>query len=276
MATRKFAVFGNPVEHSRSPEIHQAFARQAGIDITYDKILVPTNEFTTVVKRFVDDGGDGFNVTVPFKEEAHALADSLSPGAGATGAVNTVSVDEGRLIGYNTDGPGLITDMVGNLGWSLGDRRILILGAGGAVRGILWAMLQQHPKSIDIFNRTAERARQLIADYDDSRLHSVDEPGGVYDVVVNGTSAALQGQSISLPDGIIGKDTRCYDLVYGGEATAFTSWGRKQGSAEAVAGLGMLVEQAALAFNIWTDFKPETKSVIRDLRGRIDNPKETP
>lgn len=274
MSTRKFAVFGNPVEHSRSPEIHQAFARQAGLDITYDKILAPTDGFAAAMKDFVDHGGDGFNVTLPFKEEACRLADSLSPGAQATGAANTIAVDNRKLVAYNTDGPGLITDMIANLGWPLRDQHILVLGAGGAVRGILWALLQREPQRVDIFNRTASRAESLAGHYDDPRLQRIETLEGTFDLIINGTSAGLQGESLDLPPGIVGPDTRCYDLLYAGETTGFNAWARQQGCLEAVDGLGMLVEQAALAFKIWTDHKPETKPVIRDLRANLSHPGE--
>lgn len=271
MSARKLAVFGNPVSHSRSPEIHQAFARQAGIRVVYEKILAPLDGFESEVKKFIDAGGTGFNVTLPFKQEACRLMAACSDGARVSQAVNTVTIRNGRLIGDNTDGTGLVKDINVNLGWPLRDQRILMLGAGGAVRGALWALLQEAPGKVDLFNRTREKAEALVAHYGDSRLESVTElRGDPYDLIINGTSAGLGGEFAGLPEAVIGEDTRCYDMIYG-STTPFTAWCRDKGTGAIADGLGMLVEQAAFSFAIWFEFHPDTAAVIQDLRASLQN-----
>lgn len=266
MTISKLAVFGNPVVHSRSPQIHQAFARQAGLKIDYQRLLAPEDGFEASVRDFVNAGGVGFNVTLPFKEQAWRLVDERSPGAEATGAVNTVAVTEAGMAGYNTDGPGLVTDLLANRGWPVEQQRILVIGAGGAVRGVLWAMLQQDPESIDIYNRTPARAETLVDHYDDARLRPVTEPQHEYHLVINGTSAGIKGEPLALPDHIVGVHTRCYDMSYGAGVTPFNRWAQDHGCPDTADGLGMLVEQAALAFSIWFGFNADTKAVISELR----------
>lgn len=272
MNAHKLAVFGNPVSHSRSPEIHQAFARQAGIRVVYEKILAPLDGFESEVRKFTDAGGWGFNVTLPFKEQAFRLMAACSEGARASQAVNTVTIRNDSLIGDNTDGPGLVKDITVNLGWPLRDQRILILGAGGAVRGALWALLQEEPGKVDLFNRTPEKAEALVAHYGDARLESVTElQGDPYGLIINGTSAGLGGEFAELPDAVIGRDTRCYDMIYGSGTTPFNAWCRDKGARAIANGLGMLVEQAALSFAIWFEFHPETAPVIQDLKVSLEN-----
>lgn len=269
----RLAVFGNPVSHSRSPDIHNAFALQSGLDVRYVKILAPLNGFRATVKTFVEGGGRGFNVTVPFKHEAFKICNDVTDAARLSEAVNTVSVMEGNHIkGDNTDGAGLIRDLQANLGWKLAGKRVLILGAGGAASAVLPALLATRPSSIDIHNRTHARAVALasrlgpaVRTVDDEALESG------YDLVISAVSAGLSGKQMTLPSSIIGSRTRCYDLIYSGTATPFNRWAEELGCGECSDGLGMLVEQAALAFNIWFDFMPDTHVVIRALRATLAN-----
>ena len=265
----RLAVFGNPVSHSRSPEIHTLFGQQANIALTYEKRFAERDGFALAVAKFVSEGATGFNVTVPFKHEAMLLADELSPSARLSEAVNTISVGEdGRLIGDNTDGIGLITDMGTNLGWQLAGRTVLIIGAGGAVQGVLPALLEQRPDRVHILNRTPERARTLASHFDVQAV-TQETAADHYDVVISGSSAGLSAEDVALPARLIGPRTHCYDLIYAAKPTPFLRWARLAGCAEDSDGLGMLVEQAAAAFQIWFGFLPETKSVIARMRINI-------
>lgn len=267
----RLAVIGNPVAHSRSPEIHAAFALQAGIDVRYVRILAPLDGFRLAVESFVRDGGVGFNVTVPFKHEAYELCEEVSEAARISETVNTVSVKEGNVLsGDNTDGAGLVRDIRSNLGWKIAGKRILVLGAGGAVSGVLPTLLAEGPTAIDIYNRTHDKAVALASRFD-SRVRALDRHSleNAYDLIISGTSAGLSEDKIDLPAQIVGKNTRCYDMIYGADATAFNRWAKLAGAGEMSDGLGMLVEQAAFAFQIWFDFKPDTREVIRALRAAL-------
>lgn len=267
-----YAVFGNPIAHSRSPVIHGMFAAQCGEPIDYERILAPLNDFPGSVRAFVHRGGRGFNVTVPFKEEAWRLARRRTARAEKAGAVNTVTVGpDGFLSGDNTDGAGLVRDITHNLGWPLRDQNVLVVGAGGAVRGVLGPLLEQGPRSVLIVNRTAEKARELAA------LFAGDGPVGgggfgllddarAFDLVINGTSAQLGGEIPSLPGRIVDAGTRVYDMMYGRMPTLFNRWASAQGAGICTDGLGMLVEQAAEAFRVWRGRQPETAPVIAALR----------
>lgn len=284
----ELAVFGHPVAHSRSPEIHQQFARQAGIEISYQRIEAPLDGFAGAVNAFVAKGGAGFNVTVPFKAEAARLSDELSAEAGISGAVNTVTVaHNGRLLGDNTDGIGLVTDLEQRLGWEISGKSLLLVGAGGAVRGVLPALLRKRPAQIVLWNRTPPKAQKLMEDLN-SQLISLGEqaladwlsrhcrlwdvalePAG-FDLVINGTSAGLSGDIPALPAGSVGQNSCCYDMLYGSQETAFNQWAKRNGAAKTADGLGMLVEQAASAFRIWTGFSPDTDKVLAHLRDIIE------
>ena len=269
MAKRQLAVLGNPVAHSRSPEIHQDFARQTGIGLTYEKILVREGKFREVAAEFIGLGGIGFNVTLPYKGEAFAFVEHRSISASRSRAVNTVVIDaSGRIHGENTDGPGLVRDLTHNLEWDIADQRVLVLGAGGAVRGILWDLLQASPGYLHLYNRTASRARALTQQMADTRVTAViaDELEEGYDLVINGTSAGLSGQVPDLPKKVLGKHSCCYDLVYGPGITTFNSWCRETSNCEVADGLGMLVEQAALSFNLWFSREVRTRDLISTLR----------
>lgn len=266
----RYAVFGFPVKHSKSPMIHRAFARQTGhTEMEYTAIEVPADSFSTALTDFFGNGGKGLNCTVPLKELAFAAADETSERAARCGAVNTLALrEDGSLFGDNTDGIGLVTDLTSNLGVELEGRRILILGAGGAGRGILGPLLDRRPARLMIANRTPARAAQLVANFPDSTIAAggfSELAGSEFDIVINSTSASLSGQLPDLPDGILGGGGCCYDLAYANQPTAFVQWGQGQRAAVCVDGLGMLVEQAAEAFRIWRGVRPETSAVIRLL-----------
>lgn len=269
----KYVVIGNPVGHSKSPLIHQMFAQQTGEDIMYETLLSPVDEFKETVEAFRQGGGKGLNVTVPFKQDAFDLANKLSDYAEHAGAVNTLVLEEdGSIFGANTDGIGLVRDLVVNHDSPIKDKRILVLGAGGAVRGVLQPLLQQLPKQIYIANRTPERATQLANDMLDLREGCELAGGGFadiqgeFDLVINGTAASLQGIMPPITESCLSSGVHCYDMMYGGRPTAFEYWCEDQGAAKVMNGLGMLVEQAAESFSIWRGKMPDTKPVLKAMR----------
>lgn len=266
----RYAVMGNPIAHSKSPQIHALFAAQCGQRLTYEKLLVPLDGFEAAVDEFQKSGGQGFNITLPFKEQAWALADRRSARAERAGAVNTILFDpQGRRYGDNTDGAGLIRDLRDNHRVRLEDQRILILGAGGAVRGLLPALLQERPAEVVIANRTLSRAQELAAIFTDQqaslRACGFEDAGTGFQVVINGTSSGLSGDVPPLPPATIA-GTVCYDMLYGDVPTPFLQWAARQGCRQAIDGLGMLVEQAAEAFFLWRSVRPDTGPVIEALR----------
>ena len=266
----QYAVIGNPIEHSKSPLIHAAFARQTGQDLEYGRILGALDDFAGDVQRFVAAGGRGLNVTVPFKEQAFELATVLSERARRAGAVNTLSFDAGQACGDNTDGAGLVRDLGCNQRFNLGGSRILLLGAGGASRGVLFPLLDERPAAIVIANRTAAKGHDLAALADDARVSAcgLDElEGRQFDLIVNGTAAGLSGEVPRIPDDCLAAGGWTYDMMYASEPTAFVRWGRERGAVRALDGLGMLVEQAAESFYIWRGVMPDTGPVIDMLRG---------
>ena len=270
--TDRYAVFGNPIAHSKSPEIHRQFAIDTGQPITYEKQLVPLDGFAAAVREFIAIGGKGLNVTVPFKQEAFHLADQLTERARLAGAVNTLVVQpDGALLGDNTDGVGIVVDMAGNHQWPLTGKRILLLGAGGAVRGVLGPLLEQKPQLIVIANRNREKAEVLVAifsPFGEVQATGYEElPSSLFDIIINGTSASLSGDVPPLPGGVVGPETACYDMMYGKELTLFLAWAKAHGSIWMADGLGMLVEQAVESFRLWRGVKPQTKPVINRLRG---------
>ena len=268
--TDRYAVIGNPIEHSRSPQIHSAFARQTGEDIRYDRILGDLEEFEADVEAFFAAGGRGLNVTVPFKERAFRLADSLSERASAAGAVNTLIVREGGVLGENTDGIGLVRDLGCNHLFGFAGARVLLLGAGGAVRGVLHPLLDERPGSLIIANRTASKARALAestAGYGPVVGCGLDELAGRrFDLIINGTAAGLAAKVPQIPDDCLAESGWTYDMLYGRGPTAFVEWGQAHGAARALDGLGMLVEQAAESFRLWRGVQPDTNAVIESLR----------
>lgn len=264
-----YGVMGNPVAHSRSPQIHQMFAQQFAIRIDYQKILVEPGGFEQAVDSFRARGGRGLNVTVPFKLQAWSLCDELTARARLAEAVNTLWFAGDLLHGDNTDGTGLVRDITVNLGFPLARCRVLVVGAGGAARGILGSLLEARPAEIWIANRTVDKAVQLAQHF--THLGSVhgcglDQPRGTFDLVVNATAASLQGESLPLPQRLFSEQSLAYDLMYGEEATGFMNWSAQQGAARQSDGLGMLVEQAAASFTIWHGKTPRTQPVIAALR----------
>lgn len=269
--TDQYAVIGNPIQHSKSPEIHAAFAKQTRQDIQYQHILGDLEEFEADVHEFVATGGCGLNVTVPFKERAFHLADMSSERARDAGAVNTLVVRAEGLFGDNTDGVGLVRDLCRNHGFDFAGTRVLLLGAGGAVRGVLRPLLAQGPARLVVANRTAAKARALItAVTAGDALHGcgLDELAGEhFDLVINGTAAGLDAEVPQIPDDCLADGAWTYDMLYASQTTAFVEWGRAQGAARALDGLGMLVEQAAESFYLWRGVQPDTAAVIASLRG---------
>lgn len=269
--TDRYMVVGNPIAHSKSPQIHTMFAEQTGQDLVYDKQKVEAGEFLQVVDAFQQLHGRGMNVTVPYKHEAWEAVDELSPRAERAGAVNTIQIrNDGSRYGDNTDGVGLLRDLTINHGIALEDKNILILGAGGAVRGILEPLLNEKPNRISIANRTPERAEELAEQFLD--LGTI-EGGGFdeldgqhFDLIINGTAASLQGEIPPLPFDILAPDAVCYDLMYSSEPTPFMQWGEEFGAVKVLDGLGMLVEQAAESFELWRGVRPDTTPVIDALR----------
>ncbi len=268
-----FAVMGNPVKHSKSPEIHRLFAQQYGISMTYGRIQVDVGGFDQAVSHFSAHGGAGLNITVPYKVEAWQLCQHgkniLSPRADQAQAVNTLRFEkEGAIFGDNTDGAGLVADLQSNIAFSIKDKSILVIGAGGAVRGVIGSLLQCGSKTITITNRTLEKATILSERFGDGvQTVGLDRTGDTaFDLIINGTAASLEGLLPGISNQCINNSTLVYDMMYGNQPTVFMQWGLSSGAAQAHDGLGMLVEQAAESFYVWHQKRPDSQSVIRALR----------
>lgn len=272
--TDRYAVIGNPIAHSKSPQIHAAFAAQTGEAIEYGRILGNPTRFAEEVRGFVAEGGRGLNVTVPFKTDAFELLEDLSERARLAGAVNTIIVRDGGLLrGDNTDGTGLIRDLSLNHGVQLQGKRILLLGAGGAARGVLKPLIDAGPQRIQIANRTAAKA-EVLATMAEGPLHAsgLEELSGQhYDLIINATSTGLSGAIPAVPEGCIADGGCVYDMLYADQPTPFCRWGMAQG-ARAIDGIGMLVEQAAESFWLWRGVRPDTAPVIALLRQPLPLP----
>lgn len=268
-----YAVFGNPVGHSLSPKIHHLFAQQTEQALTYDAIYTPLDSFAETIQKFLEQGGKGFNVTLPFKQHAYGLADELKPRAQLAQAVNTMGITDGKLWGDNTDGAGLVRDLIENNSVQLEHATILIIGAGGAVRGVLGPLLEQNPKKITIVNRTASTAQTLVEIFKELgtiTATTFDELSEPFDLIINGSSASLKGELLPLPTAVIAPHhTSCYDMMYGATRTPFNQWAKTQQAKNSLDGLGMLVEQAAEAFYLWRNIQPKTAEVIAELRAVI-------
>jgi shikimate dehydrogenase len=266
----QYGVFGHPVGHSLSPFIHGMFARDTGQQMTYRLYDVPPDEFAPRVRAFFAAGGRGLNITLPHKLAAVSVAHDLTERATHAAAVNTLTQQGDSILGDNTDGVGLVRDLCENLGVAVTGRRVLILGAGGATRGLLAPLLELAPAELVIANRTPERAEALAAAFADvGTTHGVAFPdvgSAPFDLVINATSASLSGEIPPIPLGAIGPQTVCYDLAYGRNATAFVDWARACGCARALQGLGMLVEQAAESFRLWRGLRPQTAHVLAALQ----------
>ncbi|MBC7943809.1 MAG: shikimate dehydrogenase [Burkholderiales bacterium] len=283
--TDRYAVIGNPVAHSLSPAIHAEFARQTGQDIAYTKLHAELGEFAAAVRQFQAGGGKGLNVTVPFKREACELATRVSGRAQRAGAVNTLVFAGEGIAGDNTDGVGLVRDLQTNLGFEMGGRRVLILGAGGAARGIVAPLLEAGPAQLAIANRTFETAKKLCGEFSPEVMIDAGSPTGNstqprltahrlealptegFDLVINATSSSLTGADLGLIESVFAPDALAYDLMYGKGLTPFLGFAQHHG-ARVADGLGMLVEQAAESFFIWRGVRPETQSVIAAIGGR--------
>ncbi len=269
-----YAVMGNPISHSKSPSIHTLFAEQTQQSVLYTAIHVDLGGFKQAVGNFVASGGKGLNITVPFKQEAWELVSSRSERAERAGAVNTIKIENDQLFGDNTDGVGLVNDLTINHGIELKNKNILLMGAGGAARGVLVPLLKQNPSSLFIVNRTPDRAKDLALDFFD--VGNV-QGGGYdaiaelkFDIVINATAASLQGELPPLPDTLLNDNASCYDMMYAAKPTPFMLWATEHNAVKVLDGLGMLVEQAAESFYIWRNIKPETKNVIEKLRAELN------
>lgn len=269
----RYAVIGNPIAHSKSPLIHAAFARQTGEQLRYEALLAPLDGFVATVEAFRQAGGRGLNVTVPFKLEAHALASQHSARAAAAGAANTLAFGADGIFGDNTDGAGLVRDLTVNLACPMAGRAVLLLGAGGAARGVILPILGEHPARLVIANRTVARAEQLAdqfaADKGGCELLAssfADLAGQRFDVVINATSASLGDEAPPLPAGLHAPGALAYEMMYGKGDTPFLAAARRDGAARLADGLGMLVEQAAESFLLWRGRRPNTAPVLAALR----------
>lgn len=271
--TDRYAVIGHPVAHSQSPQIHAEFSRQTGQAIAYDRLLAPLDGFEATARQFFSTGGKGLNITVPFKHQAWEIADSRRGDALDALAVNTIKSEGDKLVGYNTDGTGLVVDLEINLGFPIAGKRVLLMGAGGATYGVMHPLLEQRPDSLVVANRTMGKAISLIKHFQKferfaprgiSASPYPDLAGAHFDLVINATSAGLSGEMPPLPEPIFAPDALAYDMVYGRD-TPFLEFARSHG-VRAADGLGMLVEQAAESFFIWRGVRPQTAPVIALLR----------
>ncbi len=269
----QYGVAGHPVAHSWSPFIHGLFARQTAQNLVYRLYDFTPEEFAQRVREFFAQGGRGLNVTVPHKIAAVDVANDLTARAAHAGAVNTLAAQpNGTILGDNTDGAGLVRDLCDNLGIVITRRRVLIIGAGGATRGVLAPLLALEPGEIIIANRTPERAESLATAF--AKLGTVRGvgfryvTGGAFDLVINATSASLNGEVPAVPDTVVGPETVCYDMAYGKTDTSFVQWAKKLGCQRALQGWGMLVEQAAESFRIWRGVRPPTAGVLAALKER--------
>lgn len=264
-----YAVMGNPINHSKSPQIHSAFAEQTEQDLIYSAILVPLEKFKDEADNFFRTGM-GLNITVPFKEDAWQYADTYSSRALRAGAVNTlIKKEDGSIHADNTDGIGMVRDITVNHGCAIKGKRVLVLGAGGAVRGILEPVLEEKPLEVVVANRTVSKAKALAEDFADIGSISgcgFDQLEGQFDLIINGTSASLSGDLPPIPESVIHIETTCYDMMYGAEPTVFNQWAKGLNAAATLDGLGMLVEQAAESFNAWRSVRPESSPVIESIR----------
>ena len=266
--TDKYAVIGNPISHSKSPLIHKMFAEQTGQDMSYEAIEAPLDGFAATIQRLREEGYKGCNITVPFKHEAFQLANEHSGRARAAHAVNTFLFKDNIILGDNTDGIGLVTDIEQNLGCKFLFKRVLLMGAGGAAHGVIWHLFNAGA-AIIIANRSMDKAEQLAAEFEGygtvfAKSYSA-LAGQKFDIVINATSSSLTDSLPPLPAGLFNPGALAYDMMYGKE-TPFLRFSREQGASKLADGLGMLVEQAAVAFQKWRDITPDTAAVITKLR----------
>jgi len=276
--TDRYAVFGNPIAHSKSPQIHTCFAEQCQQALAYDAQCVDIDSFAEATEQFFKAAGKGLNITVPFKLQAFEYADELTAQAQRAGAVNTLMLRaDGSVLGETTDGLGMVRDITVNQLWRLREKRVLVLGAGGAVRGVLEPLLLQRPQALVVANRTIEKAQQLAEDFIEFGAITgcgFDElQGRQFDIIINGTSASLAGDLPPLPDGLLADGACCYDMMYAAEPSVFLRWCAQKGAAKISDGLGMLVEQAAESFYLWRGVRPTTDGVIKAIRQQLQQAK---
>ena len=269
----RYVVIGNPIAHSKSPQIHAHFAQQTGLSIQYERLLAPLDGFDQTLKLFIASGGRGANVTVPFKLEAFRAATELSSRARAAGAVNTLRFQDGVIFGDNTDGVGLARDIVHNAKKEIQGQRLLLLGAGGAARGVIESLMSESPSQLVIANRTPERAHELVQQFssNNSRVlqaSSFSDVEGSFDIVINATSASLSSELPAIPSSVFKPQTFAYDMMYSANPTLFMQLATRHGAITRD-GLGMLVEQAAESFFVWRGVRPETASVYQWLRTQL-------
>ncbi|HSG59332.1 MAG TPA: shikimate dehydrogenase [Woeseiaceae bacterium] len=267
----RYGVMGYPVSHSRSPVIHRLFALQTGQQMQYELLQVAPDKLEQAIRQFQRTGGKGLNITVPHKAAVARLVDHLSERAATAAAVNTIDFRGSEMYGDNTDGIGLLRDLDVNLGIELEDANILILGAGGATRGIVGPLLEMQPRSLRIANRTLDKAQALVEQFQgfgpvSACRFNVVPVSDPYNLVINATSAGVHGETPPYPEAAVSKDTFCYDLSYGLKPTPFSIWAREHGAARSVMGWGMLVEQAAESFRIWRGVRPDTAPVLKQMQ----------
>lgn len=267
----QYLVVGNPIAQSKSPVIHQHFAEQTQQQITYDKKLIALDKFDKVIAQLIANGVKGINVTAPFKEQAFELCDQLSDFAAKAGAVNTLIVKDGKLVGDNTDGKGLVNDLL-NHQVQLENKTILLLGAGGAAKGVVAPLLAQQPKQLIVANRTIAKAEQIAEQYPAYNIQTAtfeQLEQVTADVIINATSAGLNGQVLPISGEIFTKDVVCYDMTYAKSLTPFLTYAKENGSNQLIDGLGMLVGQAAESFYLWRGVRPNSANVIAMLREQM-------
>ncbi|HET7266598.1 MAG TPA: shikimate dehydrogenase [Oleiagrimonas sp.] len=270
--TARFTVFGHPIAHSLSPAIHAAFAQQFGIDLAYDTTDAAPADFDATVRAFFADGGTGANVTLPHKRAALELADSVTPTATRVGTANVLTaLPDGRLEAHNTDGDGMVRDITERHHEDLRGHDVLLLGAGGAAHGVTWSLLDAGIEHLTVVNRTPERADELVDRIGEparacTRYWDDLDTIGSFNLIINTTSAGVNGGTLDLPMSLIGSRALCYDLSYGGAASSFLAWAQAGGARQALDGLGMLVETAADSFERWHGKRPQTDPVYKMLR----------
>src|SRR5512134_144327 len=265
-AVDKYGVVGNPIAHSRSPEIHQRFAQQTRQKLTYERIEIPLDGFEDRALALREAGYRGLNVTVPFKLDAAKLADDLTARARLAGAVNTLKFDEDTILGDNTDGIGFVRDVRERLKFDLSDCSVLVLGAGGAVRGLLGSLLDESPRWLAVANRSHTRAKELAEEFGVETIHFDEIPAEHFDLIINGTTTGLNHEAPAIDPETFNDCALAYDLVYAADPTPFMQLAMSGGAKQVVDGLGMLIEQAAESFLLWRGVRPETAAVYRDLR----------
>jgi shikimate dehydrogenase len=264
-----YAVIGNPIAHSKSPWLHAEFARRTGQDVRYEALLAPLDGFSIAVAHFLKRGGKGMNITIPFKPEAYAISHRLTERAQTAKAVNTLAFIDDEILGDNTDGAGLMHDILINLEFTVTGKRVLLIGAGGAARGVAGPLLKQAPRMLAVVNRTRGKADELRQQFSrEGNIASVDYVdlrGEKFDLVINATSASLHGQLPVLPPGIFSGESMAYDMVYSNRRSIFLKYAQQQGARRLADGIGMLVEQAAESFYLWRGIRPVTEPVIEML-----------